>query len=158
MSRATPSTSAQVVAEEFVCPEFNPSPAYRGFVERLRLARIERGLSIAEMSDEVGLTFRLAHEFENLAAPLPFEWLELWCQTVGVPFEDFLAIYWADECVWDERQAQLEIESAAPCINITEICGIKTPAGPNPDFGFLGTLHVALARLAKFFHSLISTL
>jgi hypothetical protein len=110
------------------------------------LARIERGLSIADMSDEVGLTFRLAHEFENLTTPLPFEWLELWCQTVGVPFEDYIAIYRADQSEWDERQALLEIEVET-----------HAPTSVNRASIWLSSLRSVAAHFAKRFASLYST-
>lgn len=138
-----------------IYPEFNPSPGYRAFIERLRLARLERGLSIADMSDEVGLTFRLAHEFENITAPLPFEWLEIWCQTVGVQFEDFLAIYWADEREWQERQ------DAKEAAQKREASETETPATePEPDprsSGVLNPLSSWVDRIARFFRSLFST-
>ncbi len=142
----TSSISAQIETEEIVWPEFNPSSAYRDFIERLRLARIERGLSIADMSDEVGLTFRLAHEFENLTAPLPFEWLEVWCETVGVPFEDYLTIYRADQREWDQRQALLEIEAET-----------HAPTSVNRAFSWLSILRSVAAHIAKRFTSLFST-
>ncbi len=149
MNRTTSPASepkAQVVAEEFVWPQFNPSSAYRRFIERLRLARLERGLSIADMSDEVGLTFRLAHEFETLTAPLPFEWLEVWCETVGVPFADYLTIYRADQREWDERQAQLEIEAET-----------HAPTSVKGGSGIWQHLRSVAAHIAKRFASLFST-
>ncbi len=154
MSRTTSPTSepkAQTEAEEFVWPQFNPSTGYRRFIERLRLARLERGLSIAEMSDEVGLTFRLAHEFENIVAPLPFEWLEVWCQTVGVPFNDYIAIYRADQREWDERQALLEIEAEAFAPEA------PAPTSVNRGSGIWQHLRSVAAHIAKRFASRFST-
>lgn len=167
MSRTTPSTSeatstiTESAEEEIVWPEFNPSPAHRHFLERLRLARLGRGLSISDMSDEVGLTYRLANEFETLAAPLPFEWLEVWCQTVGVPFDDFLAIYWADEREWEQRQERKQSEQQAPCITITEAGEGETetlaPTSVNRGFGWLSSLRAALSRVARFSRLSFST-
>ena len=111
MSRTLQSTPTenQNAGEEVVWPEFAPSPGYRSFIERLRRARIECGLSIPDMAKRVGLGFQLAHEFENLITPLPFCHLSLWSEAVGVPFEDFVAIYNAEmEELFDaqEREAQ----------------------------------------------------
>ena len=152
MSRTIqPTSQTEVEAEEFIWPEFNPSHRYREFIERLRLARLERGLSIADMSDEVGLTFRLAHEFENIVAPLPFEWLEVWCETVGVPFADYLTIYRADEREWDARQDELEIE--------TDQQHHEPLALPNVNraFRWLSILCSVAAHIVKRFLSRYST-
>lgn len=160
MSHATASNpnSPTEAEAEFVWPEFNPSPAHRNFIERLRLARLERGLSIADMSDEVGLTFRLANEFESLTTPLPFDYLELWCQVVGVPFDDYLAIYRADERAWDERQAEKKAARErevreTPCLTNTEATDTEAPT-PAPTsvsrgFGFLNLLRSIAAHIAN---------
>ncbi len=162
MSRAlqttcTQTASAPIEAEEIVWPEFNPSPGYCHFIERLNRARIERGLSIADMAGEVGLTFRLANEFENGVTPLPFCHLELWCEAVGVPFDDYLALYRAEERAWDEREA----EKKAPCITDTEATETEAPApalSRSPSsFGFLNSLRSAFAHIRDRFLSLFST-
>jgi transcriptional regulator with XRE-family HTH domain len=146
MSHPTsPTSSVSAQTEEFVWPQFNTSTRYRRFIERLRLARIERGLSIADMSDEVGLSFKLAYEFENLITPLPFEWLEIWCETVGVPFADYLAIYRADQREWDEGQAFLEIEAQA-----------FAPSTVTHAFCWLSSLRSAVAHTVSRLASLFS--
>jgi transcriptional regulator with XRE-family HTH domain len=165
VSRTIQPTS-QTEAEPLVWPAFSPSPRYRSFIERLRLARLERGLSIADMTDEVGLSFKLAYEFENIVTPLPFDYLEVWCETVGIPFADYLAIYRADQREWDERQDQLEIapdqqQHSAPCITVTaadEIEATETaPTSVNRRFGVLNLLRAAFDRIASFFHSRFCT-
>ena len=105
----TPKPDAQVVAEDIVWPEFAPSPGYRHFIERLRRARIECGLSLSDMAKRVGLGFQLAHEFENLITPLPFCHLSLWSEAVGVPFDDFVAIYNAEmEELFDAQERETQ--------------------------------------------------
>lgn len=174
MSRATQviNTKKTESEPEFVWPEYTPSTAHRHFLGRLKRARIERGLSIADMSDEVGLTFGLANEFEHGVTPLPFEWLEVWCETVGVPFADYLAIYWADEREWAERQveqredAQKEAEQQTPCITNTgpnQATVTKAPAllrstSHSPrGFSLLAYLRSLVAHIRSRLRSLFST-
>ncbi len=186
MSRAlqpTPKPDAQIEAEEIVWPEFAPSPGYRSFIERLRHARIERGLSIPDMAKRVGLGFQLAHEFENLITPLPFCHLSLWSEAVGVPFEDFVAIYNAEmeelfdaqEREAEEREAQereaqereaqdarKEVGQNAPCITNTEAPTLAPTEAPAPtsvsrSFGLVSFLHSLVAHIRKRFRSRFST-
>ena len=160
------SASAQIEAqEEFVWPEIYPSRGYRGFIKRLRLARINKGLSIADMSDEVGLSFRLAYEFENLVAPLPFCHMRVWCDVVGVPFDDFLAIYWADEeayAVAKEREAEQKVaEQQSLGITSTKAGAPEVPTSNPPhsprNVGWLSPLRAAFDRILPFFRTRSST-
>jgi transcriptional regulator with XRE-family HTH domain len=158
MSNATQPT--QIEAEEFVWPDFNPSIGHRSFIERLRLTRLERGLSIADMADEVELHHKLAYEFENALTPLPFDYLEVWCQAVRVPFEDFLAIYWADEEAYDAaKEAQSKTEQKTPGITNTSSGLTPEPALSHSSraFGFLIRLRSEATRITKGFLSSFST-
>lgn len=182
MSRTTSPTSTenQNAGEEFVWPEFAPSPGHRNFIERLRRARIDCGLSIPDMAKRVGLGLRLAREFENAITPLPFCHLEIWCQVVGVPFEDYLALYWAEMEVYfeaeereaeereaaqerevQEREVAQKAEREAPCITNTESGETEAPApalscSPR-GFGFSNLLRAVAAHIVRIFLSLFST-
>ncbi len=150
-----------------IYPEIEPesgagyTPAYRQFFGRLRRARIERGISLAEMAKLVGLPLQSAHDFENLAMPLPFEWIEAWCKVVGVPFADYLAVYWAMEEADFEAQerdaAQKEAAQNAPCITNTESEADAPSNASVSRGGWLWPLRAALDRIAIFFRSLFST-
>jgi transcriptional regulator with XRE-family HTH domain len=144
-------------AIEFVATDPEPSskytPAYREFFARLRRARIEKGLSLAEVAELVGLQLSLAYEFENLIAPLPFEWLEVWCKVVGVPFDDYLAVYWAMEEAYaaaKEREAEQ---------NTQEVPAAPAPFSENVSCGsgWLWTLRAAFASTSSRFLSRLRT-
>jgi transcriptional regulator with XRE-family HTH domain len=151
-------------------PGSNYTPAYREFFERLRRARIEKGLSLFEVAELVGLQLSLAYEVENLIAPLPFEWLEVWCKVVGVPFEDYLAVYWAMEEAGipePERSRCIAGRKANQHKNNGRAQGHATTPDPEhseaePEHcgaqpGTLSPLRAALDRAARFFRSRFST-
>lgn len=151
-------------------PGFGYTPAHREFFALLRRARIDKGLSIADMSDEVGLSFKLAYEFETLVTPLPFEWLEVWCKVVGVPFADYLVVYWDGQEVYfqkqekereaEETEAAREREGTPNAHSSTNTAAETTApanASENRAFGLLAPLCAAFARVAVFFRALFST-
>ena len=158
-------------------PGSNYTPAYREFFGRLRRARIEKGLSLFEVAELVGLQLPLAYEVENLIAPLPFEWLEVWCKVVGVPFDDYLEIYWDMEeakipepersrCIAGRRANQRKYAQAK---NNEHAQSLATAPDPEPEHpegsedcaprpGVLNTLNSLVARTRAFFRSRFSTL
>lgn len=157
MSRTTSPTVTQS-QEQVVWPDSTPSTTHFSFIERLKRARIERGLSIPDMADRVGLGLRLAHEFEDVVTPLPFSHLELWCEAVGVPFADYLSIYWAEEREIRECEER-EAEQKAPCITNTTSDETAAPAlsySPR-GCGILNFLRSLVAHIRERFLSRFST-
>ena len=143
-------------------PGSNYTPEYREFFARLRRARIDKGLSLFEVAELVGLELPLAYEVENLIAPLPFDWLEVWCKVVGVPFADYLVVYWDSQREWDERQdARKEAQECEAAQNAPSSTNTEPPAPSFPSvnggFGGLATLRATFDRVARFFRSLFST-
>jgi transcriptional regulator with XRE-family HTH domain len=145
-------------------PGSNYTPAYRQFFARLRRARIDKGLSLFEVAELVGLELPLAYEVENLIAPLPFEWLEVWCKVVGVPFADYLVVYWASEeayfqkleCEAEEKAARERGDTPnAPCITNTEADATLIES-LSRGCTWLTTLRAAFDRIARFFRSRFS--
>ena len=134
-------------------PDSKYTPQYRQFFGRLRRARIEKGLSLSEIAELVGLQLSLAYEFENLIAPLPFEWLETWCKVVGVPFEDYLAVYWAME------EADFETQEREAAQNTQKEAAAPSPFSENVNrrFSILNLLRAAVAYIARRVTALFCT-
>ena len=130
-------------------PEIEPesgagyTPQYHEFFGRLRRARIDKGLTLTEMAELVRLPLKSAYDFENLLMPLPFEWIEAWCKVVGVPFKDYIAVYWAMEEAY--AAAQEPVETGALSSTDTHTSA--------PDPSHL-PLRSAFDRIARFFRAL----
>ncbi len=69
---------------------FQPTAGYNLFLKRLVQARTERGISIPELSDRLGLPVAEIAAFEAGESPLDFVQTHAWCRALDVPSTEFV--------------------------------------------------------------------
>ncbi len=70
-------------------PSFTPTPAYRLFLKSLIQTRIDRGFSIEQLAELIGITPKQVASFESGAVPLTFIDVRNWLLALDMPFTQF---------------------------------------------------------------------
>lgn len=101
-------TDATDSAAEFRYPRFTWPEAYEPFFDHLRRARLEKGLPLSKIAKRISIPLAWADAFENGNAPLDFMFIRMWCEAVGVPFDEFRAIFRAVGTAGEDAPVDVE--------------------------------------------------